>query len=88
MLGVPAISLPVLQDGGLPLGLQLLGFADRRRAAVFSRRRRARSVAGRLYPRRGDRPCPRRAPFAATVILSIGGLLVLPSSPRLPEFAF
>jgi Asp-tRNA(Asn)/Glu-tRNA(Gln) amidotransferase A subunit family amidase len=28
MLGVPAISLPVLQDGGLPLGLQLLGFAD------------------------------------------------------------
>jgi Asp-tRNA(Asn)/Glu-tRNA(Gln) amidotransferase A subunit family amidase len=29
MLGVPAITLPVLQDGGLPLGLQLLGFADR-----------------------------------------------------------
>jgi Asp-tRNA(Asn)/Glu-tRNA(Gln) amidotransferase A subunit family amidase len=28
MLGVPAITLPVLQDGGLPLGLQLLGFAD------------------------------------------------------------
>jgi Asp-tRNA(Asn)/Glu-tRNA(Gln) amidotransferase A subunit family amidase len=28
MLGVPAISLPVLQDGGLPLGLQLIGFAD------------------------------------------------------------
>ena len=28
MLGVPTISLPVLQDGGLPLGLQLLGFAD------------------------------------------------------------
>jgi len=27
-LGVPAITLPVLQDGG-PLGLQLLGFADR-----------------------------------------------------------
>ncbi len=28
MLGVPAISLPVLEDDGLPLGLQLLGFAD------------------------------------------------------------
>jgi Asp-tRNA(Asn)/Glu-tRNA(Gln) amidotransferase A subunit family amidase len=35
MLGVPAISLPVLQDGGLPLGLQLLGFADAD-AALFS----------------------------------------------------
>jgi Asp-tRNA(Asn)/Glu-tRNA(Gln) amidotransferase A subunit family amidase len=29
MLGVPALSLPVLEDGGLPLGLQLLGFAHR-----------------------------------------------------------
>jgi Asp-tRNA(Asn)/Glu-tRNA(Gln) amidotransferase A subunit family amidase len=28
MLGVPAIALPVLQDAGLPLGLQLIGFAD------------------------------------------------------------
>jgi Asp-tRNA(Asn)/Glu-tRNA(Gln) amidotransferase A subunit family amidase len=35
MLGVPAISLPLLKDGGLPLGLQLLGFADRD-AALFS----------------------------------------------------
>jgi Asp-tRNA(Asn)/Glu-tRNA(Gln) amidotransferase A subunit family amidase len=35
MLGVPAIALPVLQDGGMPLGLQLLGFADRD-AALFS----------------------------------------------------
>jgi Asp-tRNA(Asn)/Glu-tRNA(Gln) amidotransferase A subunit family amidase len=35
MLGVPAISLPLLQDGGLPLGLQLLGFADAD-AALFS----------------------------------------------------
>jgi Asp-tRNA(Asn)/Glu-tRNA(Gln) amidotransferase A subunit family amidase len=35
MLGVPAISLPVLQDGGLPLGLQLLGFVDAD-AALFS----------------------------------------------------
>jgi Asp-tRNA(Asn)/Glu-tRNA(Gln) amidotransferase A subunit family amidase len=29
MLGVPTLSLPVLDDGGLPLGLQLMGFADR-----------------------------------------------------------
>ncbi len=35
MLGVPAITLPALQDGGLPLGLQLLGFADAD-AALFS----------------------------------------------------
>ena len=35
MLGVPAISLPVLEDDGLPLGLQLLGFADAD-AALFS----------------------------------------------------
>jgi Asp-tRNA(Asn)/Glu-tRNA(Gln) amidotransferase A subunit family amidase len=35
MLGVPAISLPALSDGGLPLGLQVLGFADAD-AALFS----------------------------------------------------
>jgi Asp-tRNA(Asn)/Glu-tRNA(Gln) amidotransferase A subunit family amidase len=35
MLGVPAVTLPVLNDGGLPLGLQLLGFADRD-AALFA----------------------------------------------------
>ncbi len=35
LLGVPALSLPVLRDGGLPLGLQLLGFADRD-AALFA----------------------------------------------------
>ena len=35
MLGVPTISIPALQDGGLPLGLQLLGFADAD-AALFS----------------------------------------------------
>jgi Asp-tRNA(Asn)/Glu-tRNA(Gln) amidotransferase A subunit family amidase len=29
LLGVPALSLPLLQDEGLPLGLQLLGFAHR-----------------------------------------------------------
>jgi Asp-tRNA(Asn)/Glu-tRNA(Gln) amidotransferase A subunit family amidase len=35
MLGVPTISIPALEDGGLPLGLQLLGFADAD-AALFS----------------------------------------------------
>ena len=29
LLGVPALSLPLLRDEGLPLGLQLLGFAHR-----------------------------------------------------------
>lgn len=29
LLGVPALSLPVLEDNGLPLGLQLLGYQDR-----------------------------------------------------------
>jgi Asp-tRNA(Asn)/Glu-tRNA(Gln) amidotransferase A subunit family amidase len=35
MLGVPALSLPLLHDGGLPLGLQLMGFAHRD-AALFA----------------------------------------------------
>jgi Asp-tRNA(Asn)/Glu-tRNA(Gln) amidotransferase A subunit family amidase len=35
MLGVPTISVPVLRDEGLPLGLQLLGFTDGD-AALFS----------------------------------------------------
>ncbi len=35
MLGVPAISVPALEDEGLPLGLQLIGFADAD-AALFS----------------------------------------------------
>jgi Asp-tRNA(Asn)/Glu-tRNA(Gln) amidotransferase A subunit family amidase len=35
LLGIPAISLPLLSDGGLPLGLQLMGFADQD-AALFS----------------------------------------------------
>jgi len=29
LLGVPAVSLPLLEDEGLPLGLQVLGFAGR-----------------------------------------------------------
>jgi len=28
-LGIPAISLPLLRDEGLPLGLQVAGFAER-----------------------------------------------------------
>ena len=35
LLGIPAISLPVLADGAMPLGLQLMGFTDRD-AALFS----------------------------------------------------
>ena len=35
MLGVPALSLPVLGDQGMPLGLQLAGFAHRD-AALFA----------------------------------------------------
>jgi Asp-tRNA(Asn)/Glu-tRNA(Gln) amidotransferase A subunit family amidase len=35
MLGVPTISIPALEDEGLPLGLQLLGFANAD-AALFS----------------------------------------------------
>jgi Asp-tRNA(Asn)/Glu-tRNA(Gln) amidotransferase A subunit family amidase len=28
LLGIPAITLPVLQDEGLPLGLQIAGFVN------------------------------------------------------------
>jgi Asp-tRNA(Asn)/Glu-tRNA(Gln) amidotransferase A subunit family amidase len=35
LLGVPAISLPVLQDEGLPLGLQITGF-EHGDAATFA----------------------------------------------------
>jgi Asp-tRNA(Asn)/Glu-tRNA(Gln) amidotransferase A subunit family amidase len=35
MLGVPAISLPVLEDDGLPLGLQLMGF-EQQDAPLFA----------------------------------------------------
>jgi Asp-tRNA(Asn)/Glu-tRNA(Gln) amidotransferase A subunit family amidase len=34
LLGIPALSLPVLADEGMPLGLQLRGFAHRD-AALF-----------------------------------------------------
>ena len=29
LLGVPAVSLPILETQGLPLGLQLIGFQDK-----------------------------------------------------------
>ncbi len=35
LLGVPSLSLPVFEDDGLPLGLQVVGFADRD-AELFS----------------------------------------------------
>ena len=35
LLGIPAISLPVMQDEGLPLGLQITGFLHGD-AAVFA----------------------------------------------------
>ena len=28
LIGMPAVTLPVLQDQGLPLGLQVIGFVD------------------------------------------------------------
>ena len=28
LLGVPALSLPLFEDSGMPLGLQLIGFFD------------------------------------------------------------
>jgi Asp-tRNA(Asn)/Glu-tRNA(Gln) amidotransferase A subunit family amidase len=34
LLGVPAVSLPVLSAHGLPLGLQVMGFADQDRALM------------------------------------------------------
>jgi Asp-tRNA(Asn)/Glu-tRNA(Gln) amidotransferase A subunit family amidase len=34
LLGVPAVSLPLLGDQGLPLGFQVLGFEQKDEAAV------------------------------------------------------
>jgi Asp-tRNA(Asn)/Glu-tRNA(Gln) amidotransferase A subunit family amidase len=28
LVGMPAVTLPVLHEGGLPLGLQIIGFTD------------------------------------------------------------
>ena len=29
LLGVPALSLPLFEEGGMPLGLQVIGYFDR-----------------------------------------------------------
>ena len=42
MLGIPALSLPVLSADGLPLGLQVMGFCWRGRRSFFDRRRGTR----------------------------------------------
>jgi Asp-tRNA(Asn)/Glu-tRNA(Gln) amidotransferase A subunit family amidase len=48
LLGCPALTLPLLEDEGLPLGLQLLGATDRD-AALFET---ASWVAGEAFGRR------------------------------------
>jgi Asp-tRNA(Asn)/Glu-tRNA(Gln) amidotransferase A subunit family amidase len=53
MLGVPALSLPLLEDGGLPLGLQLLGFADAD-VALFSTAGGVMALLQRGGPAAGD----------------------------------
>jgi Asp-tRNA(Asn)/Glu-tRNA(Gln) amidotransferase A subunit family amidase len=55
MLGVPAISLPALEDSGLPLGLQLIGFADAD-AALFSIAGGVMAVLQRDEPASGPSP--------------------------------
>jgi Asp-tRNA(Asn)/Glu-tRNA(Gln) amidotransferase A subunit family amidase len=35
LLGVPALSLPLLSEGGLPVGVQVLGF-EQQDAALFA----------------------------------------------------
>jgi Asp-tRNA(Asn)/Glu-tRNA(Gln) amidotransferase A subunit family amidase len=45
LLGTPAVSLPLLQDEGLPLGLQIMGF-EHRDAAMFSLARWIVEAAG------------------------------------------
>jgi Asp-tRNA(Asn)/Glu-tRNA(Gln) amidotransferase A subunit family amidase len=65
MLGVPAISLPVLQDGGLPLGLQLLGFADAD-AALFSTAGGVLAVLGK-----GGAQAALRANTSAATVMSL-----------------
>ena len=47
LLGVPAISLPLLQDQGLPLGLQVTGFQGKDAAAIATAAWIEKTVAGR-----------------------------------------
>ena len=44
LLGIPAVSLPVLSTEGLPLGLQIMEFAGGERRAVRDRRRHPGAV--------------------------------------------
>lgn len=48
-LGAPALTLPILSDEGLPLGLQIIGFRDDD-ASVFSR---ARHLLGSVFAAQG-----------------------------------
>jgi Asp-tRNA(Asn)/Glu-tRNA(Gln) amidotransferase A subunit family amidase len=47
LLGVPAVSLPLLEDDGLPLGLQVLGFAQRDADLIAAAAAIRDTVAGR-----------------------------------------
>ena len=49
LLGVPAVSLPVLADEGLPLGLQVLGF-EQEDAALFGVAAWLRDYLARAMP--------------------------------------
>jgi Asp-tRNA(Asn)/Glu-tRNA(Gln) amidotransferase A subunit family amidase len=47
LLGVPAISLPLLQEQGLPLGLQVTGFNGKDAAAIATAGWIEKTVVGR-----------------------------------------
>ena len=48
LLGVPAISLPLMHEQGLPLGLQVTGFQGKDAAAVAIAGWIEKTLAGRL----------------------------------------
>jgi Asp-tRNA(Asn)/Glu-tRNA(Gln) amidotransferase A subunit family amidase len=48
LLGVPAISLPLMHDESLPLGLQVVGFQGKDAAAVATAGWIEKAVAGRV----------------------------------------
>ncbi|WP_213454355.1 amidase [Rhizomonospora bruguierae] len=57
VLGTPALTLPVLRDAGLPLGLQVMG-ARHRDAAVFGTARWLLAAAAGEEPATGSGPAP------------------------------
>ena len=65
-LGIPSISLPLLRDESLPLGLQVAGFADRMRD--FATRRGSTDADERMAmrERRGATPFAIRYSLFAT----------------------